>query len=102
MQQNQGFAPVGVAKQDNYYQPQMQSPVTQGSHSPSMYGAPQQQQWQHGQPVYGGPSPSLSPQPQHMQTAPYVAGGDRPFSSELEGSHGHGQPEMVSVQPKGH
>lgn len=63
-----------------------------------------------GQPVYGVPSPSMSPQPGHVLPAQH--GGDngmykhtsetvRPFSSELEGSYaGHGQPEYVNVPPK--
>jgi LPXTG-motif cell wall-anchored protein len=97
MQQNAGAAPFGVAKQDGFGGPQ--SPMTsQGSQSP--YGAPQQWQQPAGQPVYGVPSPSMSPQPQTVQPAPYVASESRPFSSELEGSYAHGQPQVISVQPK--
>jgi hypothetical protein len=98
MQQNAAAAPFGVTKQDNYYPPGPQSPVTsQGSQSP--YGAPQQWQQPGGQPVYGAPSPSMSPAPQNVQPAPYNAA-QRHFSSELEGSSGHGQPEVINVQPK--
>lgn len=100
MQQNPAAAPFGVAKQDGYYgQGNPQSPVTsQGSQSPY---APQQQ-WQQpgGQPVYNAPAPSMSPQPQPVQQAPYMAPEARAFSSELEGSQGHGPAEMVNVQPK--
>jgi hypothetical protein len=96
MQQNTAAVPFGVGKQDSYYPPGQQSPVTsQGPHSP--YGAPQQ--WQ--QPGYNGPSPSMTPVPQNAQpsVAPYNAT-QRHFSSELEGSNTHGQPEMINVQPK--
>lgn len=116
-----GVVPFGVSKHDSWVPPH--SPVTQGSTSPNAqtpYGAPQQWQGQNnlqinqapplgGQPVYGGPSPSMSPQPGHVQPNQY--GGDdgmykhtaetaRPFSSELEGSYAHGQPEYVNMQPK--
>ncbi|KAH7382536.1 hypothetical protein DE146DRAFT_636700 [Phaeosphaeria sp. MPI-PUGE-AT-0046c] len=109
MQQNVAAAPLGV-KQDGYYGNNgPQGP--QGPQSPvSPYSGAQQQQWQQqpqqqpgaGQPVYNNvPSPSMSPSPQqlHAAPAPYVAEA-RPFSSELEGSVGHGQAEVVSVQPK--
>lgn len=99
-----GFVPVGVQKQDGYYG-QPQSPMTQGSQSPnpqSPYGAPQQWQQPAAQPVYGAPSPSMSPVPQNAQPAQYNAHEGRPFSSELEGSVAHGQPEAISVQPKTH
>ncbi|KAH8709986.1 hypothetical protein GQ44DRAFT_763285 [Phaeosphaeriaceae sp. PMI808] len=91
MQQNAGAAPMGVAKQDNYYNAGPQSPTTQGSQSP--YGAPQQWQQPGGQQVFNAPSPSMSPQPQNVQPAPYVVSEARPFSSELPA-------ETVSVQPK--
>lgn len=100
MEQNAGtpgFVPVGVAKQDNY---QPLSPMQQGSPQPGMqapYGAPPHQ-WQ--QPAYGQSSPNGTPQPPHAQPAPYMA--ERHFSSELEGSHAPGQPEVVNVQPKTH
>jgi LPXTG-motif cell wall-anchored protein len=102
MQQNAGAAPLGVAKQDNYYGQGTNpvSPITsQGSQSP--YSAPPQQ-WQQpgGQPVYGAPSPSMSPAPQNVQPAQYVASEARPFSSELEGSYDHGKPQLINVQPK--
>jgi LPXTG-motif cell wall-anchored protein len=101
MQQNAGAAPLGVAKQDNYYGQSTNpvSPITsQGSQSP--YGAPPQQ-WQQpgGQPVYGAPSPSMSPAPQTVQPAQYVVSETRPFSSELEGSYNHGKPQLINVQP---
>jgi hypothetical protein len=100
MQQNAAAAPLAAGKSDGYYGPQgtgPQSPMTsQASQSP--YGAPQQWQQPGGQPVYGGPSPSMSPQPHNAQTAQYMAGESRPFSSELQGSY-HGPPEMVSGQP---
>ncbi|KAH7062848.1 hypothetical protein BKA63DRAFT_187560 [Paraphoma chrysanthemicola] len=99
MQQNAGAVPFGTTEQKGgFYAPGPQSPVTtQGSQSP--YGAPQQWQQPAGQPVYGVPSPSMSPQPQHAQTQPYIAPEARPFSSELEGSYQHGSPEVISVQP---
>ncbi|KAH5142113.1 hypothetical protein HBH70_081440 [Parastagonospora nodorum] len=101
MQQNAAAAPLGVGKQDGYYGPgaNPQSPVTsQGSQSP--YGAaPQQWQQPGAQPVYGAPSPSISPAPQNVQPAQYMASEGRPFSSELEGNHAYGQPQIVNVQP---
>lgn len=101
MQQNVAAAPLGVGKQDGYYGPgaNPQSPVTsQGSQSP--YGAaPQQWQQPGAQPVYGAPSPSISPAPQNVQPAQYMASEGRPFSSELEGNHAYGQPQIVNVQP---
>lgn len=85
MQQTGAAAPFVTGKQDGYNSSGPQSPVTsQGSQSP--YGAAPQQ-WQQGaQPVYGAPSPSMSPQPQHVQPAQYTEA--RPFSSELDASHG--------------
>jgi LPXTG-motif cell wall-anchored protein len=101
MQQNASAAPLGIMKQqDGYYGAQgtgQPSPLT--SHDPqSPYGAPQQWQQPGGQPVYGAPSPSMSPQPQHVQTAQYMTGESRPFSSELQGSY-HASPEVSNVQP---
>ena len=59
-----------------------------------------------GQPVYGAPSPSMSPQPGHVQPTQYDTGmykhteqSVRPFSSELEGSHTHVLPDSGNVQP---
>jgi hypothetical protein len=101
MQQNASAAPLGIGKQDGYYGPgaNPQSPVTsQGSQSP--YGAAPQQWQEHGaQPVYGAPSPTMSPAPQNVQPAQYMASEARPFSSELEGSYQHAQPQVINVQP---
>jgi LPXTG-motif cell wall-anchored protein len=100
MQQNAAAAPFGTGKQDGYYPPGPQSPMTsQGSQSP--YGAPQQWQQPGAQPVYNAPSPSMSPAPHNAQpvAAPYNAA-QRHFSSELEGSNIHGQAEVINVQPK--
>lgn len=100
MQQNAGAAPLGVAKQENYYGPGANpvSPVTsQGSQSP--YGAAPQWQQPGSQPVYGAPAPSMSPAPQHVQPVQYVASEARPFSSELEGSYEHGKPQIINAQP---
>ncbi|KAJ4363002.1 hypothetical protein N0V83_010120 [Neocucurbitaria cava] len=98
MQQNAGapgMVPYGVTKHDSWAGGQ-QSPVTQGSMSPSPqnqnpYGAASPQQgWQGqnnmqinqappaagGQPVYGGsPSPSMSPQAGYAQPGQYGGGG---------------------------
>ncbi|KAF1913315.1 hypothetical protein BDU57DRAFT_351297 [Ampelomyces quisqualis] len=101
MQQNPAAATLGVAKQDGYYGQggNPQSPVTsEGSQSP--YGAHQQWQQPGGQQVYNVPTPSMSQQPQTVQQEPYMASYSRPFSSELEGTHGHAPTEMINVQPK--
>lgn len=84
-------------KQDGYYAGSSgpQSPLTsQGSQSPYST-APQG--WQQGaQPVYGAPSPSMSPQMQDVQPAQYTA--PRHFSTELEAGGAQGQPEVGNMQ----
>lgn len=119
-----GMVPFGVAKHDSWAPPQ--SPNTQGSISPnphnSVYGAPDQQQWQSpntqntsvpigGKPVYGGPSPSLSPQSAHAYPAPSVGENGvyahttetgRPFSTELEGGTVQQQPHYGNMRPHNH
>ena len=111
MQQQQGSStvPFGVADgKQNSWSPQPQSPGSPGSISPnplSMYGSQYPQQGGHagpgvGQPVYGVPSPSMSPPPPQGAYAENNAAYQqppeaRPFSSELDGS-----PHVVSVQPK--
>lgn len=112
MQQNAGapgMVPFGVAKHDSW------APTSPGGVSPNtQYGAPSQQQWDgqnmapHGQPVYGGPSPTGSPAPGNLQPAPYAGDGTykhtadtaRPFSTELPADMPQYQPFNGQVRPQ--